>query len=543
MKLTSASVRTRLTTLVATLIVFILLTGAAGMQAGTRMIDAFATTYHDRVLPLQQLKALSDLYTVNIVATANKVRVHQLDWDAGLRNLAEARRKKADVWRAYIATNLTPEEKQLADQAQQLMQSSEGALDDLQQLFAIKDAIALGQFSAGELNQKIDPITAKLNELVALQLRVAAEEYNKAENSYHASLWINGSLIAGALLLGTLIAYAIIRSLLAELGAEPGAVKMAANRIASGDLSGRIDKKAGDEHSVIAAMYAMQLKLHDVIHHIKHSADAVSDSANELASASQQVASGSEQSSSSASSMAAAIEQLTVSIGQLAHNSHGATQATSQAGVHANEGGEVIKRVAGEMGNIADAVDEASHVIKTLGQNSDRISAVAQVIKDVADQTNLLALNAAIEAARAGEHGRGFAVVADEVRKLAERTTQSTLEIGEMIGKLQDSSNAAVDSMHSISSRVRQGVELATSAGESITRIHHHTHTVIDAVNTMSAALEQQRVASGDIAASVEKVAQMSEETHAAAQTTAQATGQLETLAHNLRLAAAQFST
>lgn len=179
------------------------------MQAGARMIDAFATTYNDRVVPLQQLKTLSDLYAVNIVATADKVRVHQLDWGAGLRNLAEARKKKADIWQAYVATYLTPEEKQLADQAQQLMQRSDGALDDLQQLFTIKDAIALGQFSTGELSQKIDPITAKLNALVALRLRVAAEEYHKANDSYHTSLWINGGLIAGALLLGTLMGYAI----------------------------------------------------------------------------------------------------------------------------------------------------------------------------------------------------------------------------------------------------------------------------------------------------------------------------------------------
>ena len=312
-------------------------------------------------------------------------------------------------------------------------------------------------------------------------------------------------MIVGALLLGSLIGYAIICSLLSELGAEPGAVKAIANRIAGGDLTGLIDKKAGDEDSVIAAMHAMQQKLHEIIHHIKYSADTVSDSANEIASASQQAASGSELSSSLAASMAAAIEQMTVGIGQLANNSHGATQATGQAGVQAKHGDELIAQVVGEVSSIANAVDEASRVIESLGQNSDRISVVVQVIKDVADQTNLLALNAAIEAARAGEHGRGFAVVADEVRKLAERTAHATLEIGETIDKLQYSSNAAVDSMHVISTRARQGVKLAASAGEMIAHVNHHTRTVIDTVSAMSAELEQQRVVSGDVAASVEE--------------------------------------
>lgn len=539
----SSSVKFRLSALVATLLSFLLLVGIAGGIAGTKMMNAFATTYNDRVVPLQQLKTIADMYAVNIVDSTHKVRLQSLSWEEGLKKIDEANQKKSETWRVYRSTFLTPDEKTLGDSAEQLMRDGDISVQKLRDILTRKDAAALEQYAAGELYQKIDPISAKLSELIDLQLRVAAEEFHSAENAHTTNIWLNVLLIGGAMLVGVAIAAIIIRSLLKELGGEPKYVMKVAQRIADGDLSGDITKRPGDENSVVAAMHAMQNKLHDIIHHVKTSAEQVSNSAEELAAAADQATAGAEHQSGAAASMAAAVEQLSVSIAQVSDHSRVAAQATHSAGSRANEGGDVIHRVAGEMTNIADSVEEASHVIDTLGRNSDRISAVVQVIKEVADQTNLLALNAAIEAARAGEQGRGFAVVADEVRKLAERTTESTLEIGSMIAEFQTSSTDAVNSMQAIADKVREGMSLATGAGESITQIHSHTHSVIDAVNTMSVALEQQRVASSDIASRVEKVASMSEETHAAAQTTTQATHHLEALSRSLRLTVAHFRT
>jgi len=539
----TGSVKFRLSALVATLLSFLLVVGLAGAVAGSKMMDAFTTTYNDRIVPLQQLKTIADMYAVNVVDTTHKVRMHSLSWEEGLKKLDEASKKKADTWRDYRATYLTPEEKRIGDSAEQLMRDGDGSILVLHGIMERKDAAALEQYASGELYQRIDPISAKLADLIDLQLRVASDEFHHAEGAYQANLWLNALLIAGAIVVGIAFACTIIRSLLKELGGEPKYAMTVAQRIAGGDLSGEIVKHRNDQHSVLAAMHAMQQKLHDIIHHVKHSAEQVSSSASELAAAADQVAGGAEQQSSAAASMAAAVEQLSVSIGQVSDHSHHAAKATAHAGTHANEGGTVIHRVVGEMTSIADSVEEALHVIDALGRNSDRISEVVQVIKEVADQTNLLALNAAIEAARAGEQGRGFAVVADEVRKLAERTTESTLEIGTMIAEFQTSSGEAVSSMQAIAGKVREGMTLADGAGESITQIHSHTHSVIDAVNTMSVALEQQRVASSDIALRVEKVASMSEETHAAAQTTTQATHQLEALSRNLRMAVSHFKT
>jgi methyl-accepting chemotaxis protein len=219
-----------------------------------------------------------------------------------------------------------------------------------------------------------------------------------------------------------------------------------------------------------------------------------------------------------------------------------AAQTLSQkAGDVSREGGEIIVRAANEMNAISGLVQEASSTMNTLGEQSQQISAIAQVIKDVAEQTNLLALNAAIEAARAGDQGRGFAVVADEVRKLSERTSQSTEEITSMIDKVQKCTKEAVNRMSSVVSRVASGQELASQAGERIRQIQLSAEQVSSAVDEMSPSLREQSVASQEIVKHVESVAQMTDENSAAANATSGSAHQLENLAGWMRKIVSQF--
>lgn len=187
------------------------------------------------------------------------------------------------------------------------------------------------------------------------------------------------------------------------------------------------------------------------------------------------------------------------------------------------------------MHRIAESVEQSAQLIEDLGRQSDRISAIVNVIKDIADQTNLLALNAAIEAARAGETGRGFAVVADEVRKLAERTTQSTQDIAAMIDAIQNGTAQAVDSMHAGVERVAGGVELAKRAGKAMEEIHSGAQRVAQTVSDISLALKEQSAASSEIAVNVEKIAQMAEENNAAVAGTTGTARELERLAEGLQ--------
>jgi len=191
--------------------------------------------------------------------------------------------------------------------------------------------------------------------------------------------------------------------------------------------------------------------------------------------------------------------------------------------------------------NESNIVKGFSNIIQSLEQQSNEISAIVNVIKEIADQTNLLALNAAIEAARAGEQGRGFAVVADEVRKLAERTSKSTQEIGTMIDKIQNGTREAVTNIESGVTTGISGVALANKAGESITQIKAEAANLAQVVSDISDALKEQSIASNDVAKNVEKIAQMTEENNTAALQSANSANYLEKLASSLHVSISHF--
>ncbi len=333
----------------------------------------------------------------------------------------------------------------------------------------------------------------------------------------------------------------ITSSLLSQLGGEPAYAVQVVRQVADGELTIAVATKPGDTSSLLAAIKTMQQNLKDMIGQVHQGAMQVSAEAGALSVTTDQVAAGSQRQSEAASSMAAAVEQMTVSLDQVAEHARDAQTHSGKSAELSTSGGEVIHQVVGDMRKIADSVNASSQIIQQLGQQSDQIFSIVNVIKDIADQTNLLALNAAIEAARAGEQGRGFAVVADEVRKLAERTANSTQEIAGMITKIQSGTKSAVASMEAGVSVVNQGVALANQAGESIEQIKSGSQQVGSTVNDITSAIREQSHASADIAHNVEHVAQMSEQNSAAVQQAAYAAHRLEGLAGNLKHAVSRF--
>lgn len=315
-----------------------------------------------------------------------------------------------------------------------------------------------------------------------------------------------------------------------------------ANRMAVGDMTVQIEDSAKDEiGELMTAMKAMRDQLHDTVYAIQKNATDVKVSAKALGTSSGQMTSTIEQQSEAASAMAAAVEETTVSINHIADNANHALSVSQEAGRISYEGAEIIHHAVEEMHSIAGMVHEASETVMTLGQQSQQISAIVNVIKEVADQTNLLALNAAIEAARAGEQGRGFAVVADEVRKLAERTTQSTHEIGEMIVKIQGCTSEAVQRMDAMVEKVSNGQELANQAGDRILKIKQGAEQVMSAVNEISSALLEQGAASHEVAQNVERVARMSEENNTIASHLNTSATRLLEMADNMQTVVSKF--
>jgi methyl-accepting chemotaxis protein len=302
------------------------------------------------------------------------------------------------------------------------------------------------------------------------------------------------------------------------------------------DFTNRIPVDGRDETSQSAGAFnELITTLQASFGQIRGSISEIHDASATLLSISQQVASSSEQQSAAASSIAATVEQVTASISHVADSANDALKVSRESGELSSRGGETIHNAAAEMEIIADTVRQTSTFIEELDQKSMQISSIARVIKEIADQTNLLALNAAIEAARAGEQGRGFAVVADEVRKLAERTGAATNEISEMIGSIQSTTQIAVSGMSDAVILVDKGAALAKQAGVSIDQIKIKSDQAIVTAGEISSALAEQSKASNDIAMNIEKIAQMSQKNSADIQNSSAATGNLAQLATKMR--------
>jgi methyl-accepting chemotaxis protein len=318
------------------------------------------------------------------------------------------------------------------------------------------------------------------------------------------------SLVCGVITV--LLLYWMISARLAGLAGIAADVKL----IGEGDLTRR---SATGEPGSRNEIDVLGRELNRTIEQIGALVGGIVDSATQVASAAQQVdgatkhvATGSGRQSGAASAVAASVEQLSVSISQVADNAKVASQVTETANAASDKGSAVVGDAVTEMERIAAEIHESASVILALGERSQQISGIANVIKDIADQTNLLALNAAIEAARAGEQGRGFAVVADEVRKLAERTTKSTQEITAMISGVQSETQNAVKNMESVTGRMQHGVSLAKQAGEALVEIREQAGRTVSVVHEIAAATREQTSASEEIARNIEEIACKAEE-------------------------------
>ncbi|MDE2585404.1 MAG: methyl-accepting chemotaxis protein [Betaproteobacteria bacterium] len=383
--------------------------------------------------------------------------------------------------------------------------------------------------------QAVDAFVAFQGELFDESAVTARDVYAQARNLMLVFL-------AGAVTLATVLALWIIRSVTRPLGGEPEEAKELVQRLAQGDLSAELRLHPHDRgDSLMAALATMRNSLRAMVGEIQDNASEVSDAARHLSVNSAQLAQSSVTQSEAAAAMAAAVEQVTVSIAQVSDSASHTHAISDSTGQLSGNGDEVIRRTVDEMRQVSVAVGAAARSIEAMGSRSEQISSVVQVIRAVAEQTNLLALNAAIEAARAGEAGRGFAVVADEVRKLAERTAVATTEISDMIAAVQVAAREAVDAMGGATSRVEQGVAMAEQASGSMQAIRASSQEVVQAVNTIADALREQKHAGGDISANVEKVAQMVEENSAATHEAADTAQRLESLAQALHATLRRF--
>jgi methyl-accepting chemotaxis protein len=359
----------------------------------------------------------------------------------------------------------------------------------------------------------------------------SVKQYKKA---FVFMLIIGGIAIA----ISIFIAVYLTRSLLVPL---KQAVAVS-DSLAEGVLTVTVTSGTKDETGhLITSIGVMVGKLNKVISEIKTAAGTVASSSEELSMTSEQMSKGVAEQSNRAAQIATSSAEMSQTVMDIAKNTSNIASSATETATIAKDGAMIVTKSIQEVKEIAETVEESSRLITSLGERSKQIGDIINVIKDIADQTNLLALNAAIEAARAGEQGRGFAVVADEVRKLAERTANATSEIGGMIGAIQNEVSQAVDSMGAATDKVDAGVNDVTVAGDALQKIVESVEKLHAMVAQIATATEEMSAVSETINSDIEGVANVAKETSAGSHQMSQAAHGLALLASNLQNLVAQF--
>ena len=500
--LANLHIKTRLIFVIGFLSLLLLGIGVMGLTSLGSTNSAFKSVYEDRVVALGQLERISALVNKNQVIVSEAVvgQLSAFPEDASAINdqVVEARKVIEEIntiWKAYMATKLTAEERKLAEafETSRLAYGRSGLSPALAALSG-NDFQQASEILQGAMKESYPAVRENAEALIALQLKVAKAEFEAAQTRFAVVRNISIAVIAFGLLLAALIGYWLIRAITLPLDT---AVRVA-RAVAEGDLTQRIEVNSSNEFGqLLQALKDMNESLVSVVGQVRNGTDTVAHASSQIAAGNLDLSSRTEQQASSLEETASSMEELTSTVKQNAENARQANQLVGSTADVAVKGGQVVGQVIDTMSSIKES--------------SRKIADIIGVIDGIAFQTNILALNAAVEAARAGEQGRGFAVVASEVRNLAQRSASAAKEIKGLIedsvgkvdagGKLVDEAGVTMDEIVSSVKRVTDIMsEIAAASQEQSAGIEqvNQAITQMDDVTQQNAALVEEAAAAAE---------------------------------------------
>ena len=548
-QLRNLSIKMRLLLLVAVSLVVAGVIGMSGIQGMVSVNKSLETVYENRLKPV--------IILGEIVGLMRDQRVHQfgaLQHDPnnvfsamhshGI-NMHTDRVKKnitriTELWGEYL--ELQPQTEQVLALSDKFAASRKRFVVD--GLIPVNDALLAGEFRRGNelILKTVTPLFIRASkDILALEEYMVESSRVLHQNAHDDFISIrNSSLIL--LLIGALILIVTALQTTSAINKGVTAFGLGMERLASGDLTTRIDYTAKDEFGHITGNFnTMTSQLRDAFHEFSSATSQVAVAAEQTSAVTEQTNSGIQEQQVQTEQVATAMNQMNATVQEVARNAAQAAEAAGVADSEAANGRDVVQQAIAKINQLSVEVKDSADAIREVEKDSEQIGSVLDVIKTIAEQTNLLALNAAIEAARAGEQGRGFAVVADEVRTLASRTQESTTEIESTIARLQSGSRHAVVAMEQSLEQTQQSVGQAELAGEALQVISQAISSINDMNTQIATASEEQSVVAEEINRSVVAISEISSQTAEGAVQTAESSRQLATLSEGLQRAINKF--